>query len=117
MKNEETDKIYESTKQINTTISNAELTLGFKTDLLEKEIIDLLEKSAKKLTNTKSIEIIGKMLENIKIDNKNDRDIKLYLKNEGKTRFHNVVQYDKLSSTISAYYHAKKPNKTILSDK
>ena len=109
---------YENIKQINTTPSSIELILGFKIDLPEKEINELLEKSAKKIKNPKSIEIIGKMLERIKIERKDDeKDLKLYLRNEGKTKFYNVVQYDKLSTTIAAYYYSKKPNQTILSDK
>ena len=105
-------------KQINLAPTNTELVLGFKTDLPEDEIKMLLEKSLKKSKDIKASEIITKMLENIKLENVNEEnDLKLYLKNDGKNKFYNVVQNDKLTQTIAAYYYCKKPNQTILSDK
>ena len=104
-------------KQMNIIPSNIELILGFKVDLPEKEIKVLLEKSLKKSKESKESEIISKMIENIKLGKPVEDDSKLIPKSELKTKFYNVVQYDKLTPTIAAYYYCKKSSQTILSDK
>lgn len=106
-------------KELVLTPSNVELILGFKVDLPVEEINFLLEKTLKKSKDNQESEIIAKMIENIKLGKvieDNDSN-KLFSKNEGKTKFYNVVQYDKLTPTIAAYYYCKKPSQTILSDK
>jgi hypothetical protein len=98
--------------------TKVESVLGFKTDLNQNEINELLEKCMTTYRDPKAIDVLKTMIENLKFEKgEEENDLKLHLRNDGKTKFYNLVQNDKLTPTISAYYYCKKSAQAILSDK